>query len=295
MFFSCVCICHNRFVDWLPAFKQYLWGLVLPVVLYQTGVGGGGTPETCWRGLPGDTGREVSHSRCDDLRTWELLSRDQPESPAESALPSTPGWGRTMMLSALCNLNTATLQCSQGPVNCQDSRWSWRCWSQQWPVLCLTSLHFWSARDYIYESSVKLSVCTKCHVIQLLRWQYWIHVTIWKYQNAFLISHLLLYGITAYFLSINWPFMRSHVSDILTFVVTWGLECSPKDTHSQMECFFKLVRLSNLFRGTHKILLTSEFPVEGVITWVSGVVGRPCPGSLSTPLHATPERTAQTW
>ena len=39
-------------------------------------------------------------------------------------LPSTPRWGGTVMLSALCNLKTATLRCSQGPVNCQDSSWS---------------------------------------------------------------------------------------------------------------------------------------------------------------------------
>ena len=54
------------------------------------------------------------------------------------------------------------------------------------------------------------------------------------------------------------------------------------------------IAFSNLFRGIHKILLTPEFPVEGVRTWVSGVVGRPCPRSLSTPLHPAPERAAQT-
>lgn len=158
MFFFRVCTCHNKFVYWLPAFKQYLWGLVLPVVVYKTGgrrrqADSPPTPKTCWWGLPGDTDREVSHDRCDSLQKWELLSLDQPgnlQSPPCPALLGGVGrwcslWSEISIRQQWSALRVPSIANTLGSPEAAGVN------SVQFSV----TLHFCSAHDYIYVSSVK--------------------------------------------------------------------------------------------------------------------------------------------
>ena len=116
--FSCVCafVTTNLFIDFQPFSNIcevwfYLW-LYTKLAGRRRQADSPLTPETCRWGLPGDTGREVSHDRCDNLQKRELLSLDQPgnlQSPPGPALLGGAGpW--CSLLSEICKSGNSAVR-----------------------------------------------------------------------------------------------------------------------------------------------------------------------------------------